>query len=96
MTLQELRSHKPEILATVGRHGGRPGVRVCGSLARGESGQGSDVDLLIELEPGRSLLDRVEIQNEHEDLLGTRVDALSPAALHAMIRHQVLAEAIPL
>jgi predicted nucleotidyltransferase len=56
VTFDELRARREEILEVVYRHGGIPPVRVFGSVARGEAAPGSDVDLLVELEPGRSLL----------------------------------------
>jgi predicted nucleotidyltransferase len=96
MTLEELRSRREDILAAVLRHGGKPNVRVFGSIARGCSGPDSDVDLLIELEQDRSLLDRVDMQAELEELLGRRVDGLSPRGLYAVIRDEILGEPVPL
>ena len=60
-------------------------MRVFGSVARGEAGAESDVDLLIDLEPGRSLLDHVALLQDSEDILSLKVDVVngrSQASLH--------------
>jgi predicted nucleotidyltransferase len=75
---------------------GAEDVRVFGSIARGDAGPGSDVDILINLEPGRSLLDIVAIKQDLEDLLGCKVDVVTEAALSPYIREQVLKESIAL
>lgn len=56
MTREELRQHRNEIL-TVARGRGITAVRVFGSVARGEAHSGSDIDLIVEIEPGRSILE---------------------------------------
>ena len=76
-------------------HGAR-NIRVFGSVARGEANADSDVDFLVELEPGRSLLDQGALIQDLEELLGCRVDVIEPRALHWYIKDRVLAEAIPL
>ena len=73
---------------------GRP--RAPGSVARGEAGTESDVDLLVKLEPGRSLLDLIAIKQELEDLLGRVVDVVTEDAVSPYIREQVLKEAVSL
>ena len=73
----------------------RLGVRrasVFGSLARGEGDEESDVDLLVELEPGRSLLDLAELKVELEEVLGRRVDVITYDSLHPLLRERVLRE----
>ena len=72
------------------------GREPCGSLARGEAGPDSDVDILVNLNPGRSLLDIVAIKQDLEDLLGRKVDVVTEAAISPYIREQVLKEAIDL
>ena len=69
-------------------------MRVFGSVARGEAGPESDVDLLVEMEAGRSLLDLARLLNALEDLLGCKVDLVEEGGLHLYIRHQVLSEAV--
>ena len=90
-----LDARRKEILDVVRRHGGQ-NVRVFGSRVRGEGAPDSDVDILIDLEPGRSLLDIVAIKQDLEDLLGCSVDVVTEAAVSPYIREQVLSEAVRL
>lgn len=88
-----LKDKRNEILHIAARHGAC-NVRVFGSFARGEAGPDSDVDLLVELEDGRSLLDHVALMLELEDLLGKKVDIVEPEGLHWYVRDKVLNEAV--
>lgn len=88
-----LTTHRQAILQIAARHGAS-NVRVFGSVARGEAGDESDLDLLVTVERGRSLLDLVRLQLELEDLLGVRVDVVEDLALHPLIRDAVLREAV--
>lgn len=90
-----LRERREEILRIAARHGAF-NVRIFGSVARGESGADSDVDFLIELERGRSLLDRAALVLDLEKLLGRRVDVANERGLKPRIREQILREAVPL
>jgi predicted nucleotidyltransferase len=90
-----LRERQSDIANVAARHGAR-NIRVFGSHAHGTAGPDSDLDLLVELDPGRSLLDLVAIKQDLEDLLGCRVDVVTEAALSPYIRDQVLTEAIDL
>jgi hypothetical protein len=67
---------------------------VFGSFARGEDNPASDLDLLIDLEPGRSLLDIVAIKQDLEDLLGISVDVVTERSISPYIRDAVLREAV--
>jgi uncharacterized protein len=91
---QLLEEKRGEILRLAAEHGGRE-IRVFGSVARGEADRDSDIDFLVELEPGRSLLDLGGLQTELESLLGRRVDVVTPRGLKARIRERVLREAVP-
>jgi predicted nucleotidyltransferase/DNA-binding XRE family transcriptional regulator len=71
-------------------------VRIFGSRARGDDIATSDVDLLVELQPGKTLLDLAGFRREAADILGTSVDVATPDMLKERIRSEVLAEAIPL
>jgi predicted nucleotidyltransferase len=71
-------------------------VRVFGSRARGESTPESDLDLLVSLEPGRSLLDLVAIRQDLESLLGCAVDVVTERGLSPYLSERILAEARPL
>jgi predicted nucleotidyltransferase len=93
--LERLRVRRREILDYAASHRAR-NVRVFGSAARGEAGATSDVDLLVEMEPGRSLLDLVGLWQDLEDLLGTHVDVLSDGGVSPHIRERIYAEAVPL
>jgi hypothetical protein len=77
------------------RRGAR-NIRVFGSVARGEAGPESDLDLLVEMEPGRSLLDHIALIQDLEEVLGCRVDVVTEAGLRERIRPRVLREARPL
>lgn len=90
-----LRSKRAEIFAIATKYGAS-NVRVFGSVARGEEHPGSDVDFLMEIEPGRSLLDQIALMQELEGLLGCKVDVAEPETLHERIRDRVLQEATPL
>ena len=86
---------RDQILEIAARHGAR-NIRVFGSVARGEDEERSDVDLLVEMEPGRSLLDRIALGQDLEDLLHRDVDVVNEKALHHWIRERELSEAVPL
>ncbi len=88
-------SLREEILAIATKHGAR-NVRLFGSVARGEAGPDSDVDILVELEPGRSLLDLSGLLLDLQDLLGCKVDVVPDDSLHWYVRDRVLREAVPL
>jgi len=75
---------------------GASNVRVFGSAARGEAGPESDIDVLIHLASGRSLLDIVAIKQELEELLGRKVDVLTESSISPYLRERILREAIPL
>jgi len=70
--------------------------RIFGSVARGEAGPGSDVDLLVDLEDGRTLFDLAGLRADLEDLLGTPVDVVPSAGLDGDARDEILAEALAL
>jgi predicted nucleotidyltransferase len=95
MSLETLRRVRREILALASRHGAR-NVRVFGSIARGDNGAGSDVDFLVDVEAGRTLLDVIALEQDLEELLGQRVDVLTDGGLSPYLRQQILAEAAAL
>ena len=95
MTLDELRAQKRDaILAIAARHG-VTSIRVFGSFARGEARPDSDLDLLIEAGPTRTPFFPGGLLVDLEEELGRRVDLATPAALHPLIRDQILSEAVP-
>ena len=89
-----LKSRREEILSIAARHGAR-NVRIFGSVARGEDDDKSDIDLLVEFESGRSLLDHAGLWLELQDLLGCKVDVVSERGIKPRIRERVLREAVP-
>ena len=91
-TLEELRSRRDGILSVARRYGAS-NLRVFGSVARGEA-EARDLDLLIDLEAGRSLLDLAGLHAELEDLLGCDVDVAE--RVKPRLRELVEAEAVPL
>ena len=95
MGLKEIRALREEILRIASRHGAS-NVRVFGSVARGEAGPESDVDFLVTLEKGRSLLDRAALLLDLEQALGCKVDVVTERGLKERIRERVLAEALSL
>jgi predicted nucleotidyltransferase len=91
---QLLREKRGEILRVAAKHGAR-NVRVFGSVATGEADQASDVDFLVEMEPGRTLLDLGGLQMALEALLRCRVDVVTERGLKRRIRERVLEQAVP-
>jgi hypothetical protein len=97
MTLQDLRAtQRDSVLALAARHGGAHNVRVFGSVARGDSDGRSDVDFLVDLEPGRSLSDLGGLLMDLQEVLGTPVDVVTEMGLRVQVRDRILAEAEPL
>jgi uncharacterized protein len=96
MSLNELlRLQRAEILRIAAAHGARK-VRIFGSVARGEADEQSDIDFLVEMEPGRSLFDLGGLQFDLESALSRKVDIVTERGLKARIRERVLREARPL
>ena len=86
---------RADILRLATRHGAH-NVRLFGSAARGDADALSDVDILVDLEPGRSLLDLGGLLMDLQELLGCRVDVITEKGLRPRIRSRVLQEAVPL
>ena len=92
--MMELRQHREAILA-IARNRGITRVQVFGSVARGEATGRSDVDFLVEVEPGRTILAVGGFLDEVSELLGQPVHVLTPNGLRGL-SSPALAEAIPL
>lgn len=96
MTAEEvLKSRREEILRIAAVHGAR-NVRVFGSVVRGEETAASDVDFLVKLEPGRTLLDLVGLKQALEDALGRKVDVLTEGGISPYLRDRIHTESVPL
>jgi predicted nucleotidyltransferase len=87
--------HRAEILR-IAKENGATRVRIFGSFARGTARSDSDLDLLLDFEPGRNLLDLVAVKQDIEDLLGRPVHVLTEAAISPYMRDGILRDATPL
>jgi uncharacterized protein len=96
MSIEEILKHRREEILRIAAHHGASNVRIFGSVARGEAGPDSDVDLLVDLERDRSLLDHAALMIDLEQLLDRRVDVATARGLKPAIREYVLREAVPL
>lgn len=90
-----VRERRNEILQLADQHGARR-VRLFGSVVRGEAHKASDLDLLVEMDEDRSLIDRIALKQDLEHLLGVEVDVVTEKALHPVLRSRVLTEAVEL
>jgi predicted nucleotidyltransferase len=96
MTLEELRrTRRDQILRIAANHGAR-NVRVFGSAARGDASLSSDVDFLVELDAGRTLMDPGGLLMDLRQLLQARVDVATEEILRPKVRQRALADAVPL
>ena len=90
-----LRSRRNRILQLAAQHGAR-NVRVFGSVARGDARPESDIDFLVDMERGRSLLNLIELGQDLEELLQHKVDVLTDEGLSPYLEQRIHAEAVPL
>ena len=95
ITLKTFQARRTDILNIATKYGAS-NIRVFGSVFWDKADADSGIDWLVDLEPGHSLLDRIALMQELEDLLACRVDVAIPATLHERIRNQVLRDAVPL
>ena len=89
-----LKERRQLMLALATRHGAKR-IRIFGSVARGEADGQSDVDFLVEMEQGRSLMDMGGLLMDLQELLGCKVDVVSEKGLCPRMRNRILEEAIP-
>jgi len=90
-----IEERRADILRIAAKYGAS-NVRIFGSVSRGEEGPDSDVDFLVDMEKGRSLLDRAGLVLELQELLGLEVDVATERSLKERIRDRVLQEAVPI
>ena len=95
ITQEDIRRRRDEILA-IARQYGAHDVRIFGSVARDEATEGSDLDLIVRFDPGRSLLDHGGLVMDLRELLGIRVDVIDEESMRDRFRIRALREAIPL
>ena len=93
--LQNIQEKRQEIIKIATKYGAS-NIRIFGSVARGEATENSDIDFLMDIKSGHSLLHRISLIQELEDLLNCKVDVAKPQQLHEIIKEQVLQESIPL
>jgi predicted nucleotidyltransferase len=94
-TLRAVRARREAILDVAAQRGAH-NVRVFGSVAADRATDQSDVDFLVDLEPGRSFFDLGGLLMDLQSLLGVEVDVVTEESLRAGVRAKVLAEAVPL
>jgi uncharacterized protein len=88
MTAKDLLKEKREEILEMAAKYAAHRVRVFGSAARGEADSDSDIDFLVDLEPGRSLLDLGGLQAELENLLGRQVDVITECGVYWLLRRR--------
>lgn len=91
-----LSSEEREEISGIAAAHGAQNVRLFGSVGRGESGDSSDLDLLVDMSEGRSLFDLVALGADLEEALGLAVDVVTEKSLSPYLRDRVLAEAVSL
>ncbi|MEQ8466709.1 nucleotidyltransferase family protein [Coleofasciculus sp. E1-EBD-02] len=96
MMIVDLIQEKREDILRIAALHGASNVRLFGSVARGEAKPDSDIDLLVEMESDRSLLDRIALIQDLEDLLGKKVDVATVKGLREVWRDRILNEAVSL
>jgi hypothetical protein len=96
MPLNKLIARNRDAIKEIARRYNASNIRVFGSMARGDAENNSDVDLLADLDVNTSLLDRIALIQEIEDLLGRKIDLVTVDKLHRVIKDRVIKEAIPL
>ena len=94
MKIDELVKEKRDEILQIAEKYGAKNVRIFGSVARGEADSKSDIDFLVEMEPGRSLFDAGGLLMELQELLGCNVDVVTEKGLRHRIRDRVLEEAV--
>lgn len=93
--LEKLQSNRRELL-DLASHNGAYNIRLFGSVVRGEEGPESDVDFLVDMEKGRSLLDLVALQDALSKEINRPVDVVTAESLNSLLKDCILSEAIPL
>lgn len=96
MGINELLSQKRLDILHLAEKYGAHHVRVFGSVARGDADDQSDIDFLVDMEPGRSLFDMGGLLMDLRDLLGREVDVVTLKGLKSGIRNRVLKDAVEL
>ena len=93
-TIDIIEERREDILNLASSYGAY-NVRVFGSVARGEDTESSDIDFLVSMEQGRSLLDQAGLLVDLQELLGRKVDLVTDDSIYWLIRRRILKEARP-
>lgn len=93
LSLRHIQQHRDELMAIAKRHG-VISVRIFGSVARGEATAMSDLDLIVEVQPGVGLLTLSAFALDVETLFGTPTQVVTPDGLRSHMRQEVLREAV--
>lgn len=95
VSLNDIKQQKDNIYELAERHGVR-NIRVFGSFAHGNADENSDLDLLVNMDEDRSLLDRIGFMHDVEDLLHIKVDVVNEKTLHHFIYDAVVKDGVQL
>ena len=96
MKIREILQQKREEILNLAAQHGASNIRIFGSVARDEEGEDSDIDFLVDLESDRSLLDRIGLIQDLEDILARKVDLATVKGLRESFRERIMSQAIPL
>ncbi len=96
MKIREMLQQKREEILNLAAQHGASNIRIFGSVARDEEREDSDIDFLVDMESDRSLLDRIGLIQDLEDLLGRKVDVATVKGLRESFRERIMSQAIPL
>ncbi len=95
MTITKLKEYKNDILRIAFLHGAK-NIKIFGSVARGEQNQNSDVDFVVEMEKGKTVLNRIALMQDLKELLGQDVDVVTYKSLKEKIKNSLIKDAIEL
>jgi predicted nucleotidyltransferase len=95
MNICEIKEKREDILRIAKKYGAY-NIRIFGSVVRGEAKQDSDLDILVDLEPDRSLLDHAGLIIDLQETMNCKVDVVTEKGLRPRIRDVILKEAIPI
>ena len=96
MKIREILQQKREEILNLAAQHGASNIRIFGSVARDEEGEDSDIDFLVDMESDRSLLDRIGLIQDLEDILARKVDLATVKGLRESFRERIMSQAIPL
>ena len=93
MSLTKLKKYKKEILKIASLHGVK-NIKVFGSVARGEQNQNSDIDFVVEMKKGKTILNRIALMQDLKNLLGQEVDVVTYKSLRERIKQDIIKDSV--